>query len=413
MIFSNRDNKEVYIQNCFQKWYPMPGCQGIRMTDITLPVRLAMFSGSVMRFLMKASWPLLRPLLFLLPAETAHNLTLALLRSSKVLLQWMGASKIRTQYPALQTNIGGIPLDHPLGLAAGLDKSGRSAPALAQLGFSFLELGTITAHPQPGNPKPRLFRIPEIQAIVNRMGFNNAGAEAAAQILQSQGPLPVPRGLNIGKSKLTPLDIEAVTADYASSTEYLSPHSDYLCINVSSPNTPGLRSLQEVDSLEKIFQSVASRCSLPLAVKLAPDLADEDILEITKLAKKWHSQNRLWALILHNTTIKRPDFPEVKKNSPYRESGGLSGKPLGRRSVDLLKLVYGEVGGSIPLISVGGIFTGEDAWQRIIHGASLLQVYTGLIYRGPGIIDDILATLDKKLSEHGLNSIEEAVGLHM
>jgi dihydroorotate dehydrogenase len=266
-------------------------------------------------------------------------------------------------------------------MAAGFDKNGEVIGELGQLGFSHVEIGTVTAKAQPGNPKPRLFRLVQDRGLINRMGFNNNGADVVAERLSklrhNKGNLPI-IGVNIGKSKATA--IEDAVSDYAYSAEKLSPYADYLAVNVSSPNTPGLRSLQAIDQLEPILKAVIAKSSnKPVLVKIAPDLADEDIIEIAKLA----SRLSLSGVIATNTTISRSDLTLPADKVLAMGEGGLSGPVLAKRAVEVLKLLRQYLPESLAIISVGGVFTADDVKQRIRLGASLVQGYTGFVYEGP------------------------------
>ncbi|MFM7030257.1 MAG: quinone-dependent dihydroorotate dehydrogenase [Micrococcales bacterium] len=276
----------------------------------------------------------------------------------------------------------GLTFDGAFGLAAGFDKNAVAVRALGDLGFSHVEIGTVTALAQPGNEKPRLFRLPADRALINRMGFNNDGAEVVAQRLgalrASYGQdLPI-IGVNIGKSKVTP--VEAAADDYRASARLLAPFADYLAVNVSSPNTPGLRSLQEVSALRPILEAVlAESLGLPVLVKIAPDLADEDILAVADLALELG----LAGVIATNTTIGREGLKTAKSRIDEIGAGGLSGAPLKQRSLEVLRLLAGHLKGRMAIISVGGVETAEEARQRLESGASLVQGYSGFIYEGP------------------------------
>ncbi|MEO6052815.1 MAG: quinone-dependent dihydroorotate dehydrogenase [Chthoniobacterales bacterium] len=325
-------------------------------------------------------YPLIRPLLFRMNAETAHDVTLRALRIGshlKPLVSAIAGGHAR----ALPRKVFGIEFPNPIGLAAGLDKNGVALPAWEALGFGFVEIGTITAYPQPGNPKPRLFRLPDQEALINRMGFNNDGAEVVAQRLERlkiSGRWPrIPVGINIGKSRATPL--ENAAEDYLESFRMLFPYGDYFVINVSSPNTPGLRSLQNVDALKRILCAMRDlESSKPILVKIAPDLAEEEIVEIARLAEREHAAG----LIATNTTINHRSVPQA-----LDETGGLSGLPLRAPSTDVIRLIKKH--SPLPVIGVGGIMRASDAAEKLDVGAELVQIYTGLIYRGPGLIREI------------------------
>jgi dihydroorotate dehydrogenase len=304
----------------------------------------------------------------------------------------------------------GITFPNVLGLAAGFDKNAVGVDALAALGFGHVEIGTVTAQPQPGNPRPRLFRLPADRAVVNRMGFNNDGAEVVAlrlaarqRRLQQRGDtasrgVPVVLGVNIGKTKLVPDDDQqAVQADYETSTGLLAPYADYLVVNVSSPNTPGLRDLQAVERLEPLLGAVRARAEqatgdrrVPLLVKIAPDLSDEDVLAVADLA----TAVGLDGVIATNTTIARDGLSSPAAEVARIGAGGLSGRPLARRSLEVLRLLRGRVPEGLTLVSVGGISTVEDAQARLAAGATLLQAYTAFVYEGPRWPTRIIRGLD-------------------
>jgi dihydroorotate dehydrogenase len=310
--------------------------------------------------------------------ETAHHLGIFLIR-------FLGATGLArlAKFGVKRSPVSafGLSFDGPFGMAAGFDKNGEVIGELGQLGFSHVEIGTVTAKAQPGNPKPRLFRLVQDRSLINRMGFNNDGADVVAERLSklrhNKGNLPI-IGVNIGKSKTTA--IEDAVSDYAYSAQKLSPYADYLAVNVSSPNTPGLRSLQAIDQLEPILKAViAKSSSKPVLVKIAPDLADEDIIEIGKLA----SRLSLSGVIATNTTISRSDLTLPADKVLAMGEGGLSGPVLAKRSLEVLKLLRKYLPESMAIISVGGVFTAEDVKQRIRLGASLVQGYTGFVYEGP------------------------------
>ncbi|MEB3340872.1 quinone-dependent dihydroorotate dehydrogenase [Okeania sp.] len=318
----------------------------------------------------------------------------------------------------LEQNLWGLNFKNPVGLAAGYDKDGLAINAWPRLGFGFAELGTVTFHKQPGNPQPRLFRLPKDSAVLNRMGFNNQGAAALAERLQNQRktnslipPSLFPYGVNIGKSKIT--DLEAAPTDYLDSFRLLKSLGDYFVVNVSSPNTPGLRSLQNAESLSKILSVLQqeNQSNKPILVKIAPDLEDEAIASILEIIKEY----KISGIIATNTTINREGLKTkiISRTGKKvtEELGGISGAPLTKRSTEIIKFIWQKTEGKLPIIGVGGIFTVEDAWDKITAGASLIQVYTGWVYQGPGMVKHILQGLLKKLDEQGLNSISEAVGL--
>jgi dihydroorotate dehydrogenase len=325
---------------------------------------------------------------------------------------------------SIEQRLWGLTFPNPLGLAAGFDKDGVAARVWGSFGFGFAELGTVTLHPQPGNPRPRLFRLLEDNAVLNRMGFNNQGAEALARRLEcgkvQQGspvehsdqtlPLMIPLGINLGKSKVTPL--EEAAADYLGSFRLLKELGDYFVVNVSSPNTPGLRSLQDVAQLSLILETLQQENTThkPILVKIAPDLEWDAIADVIKLAQTY----QLAGIVATNTTIRRDmlktQMIQATGKSVREEAGGISGAPLRQRSTEVIRFIYQETQGQLPIIGVGGIFTAEDAWEKITAGASLIQVYTGWIYEGPWMVRRILEGLVQKLEERGLTSIAEAVG---
>ncbi|MCC5614746.1 quinone-dependent dihydroorotate dehydrogenase [Nostoc sp. CHAB 5836] len=314
----------------------------------------------------------------------------------------------------LEQNLFGLNFPNPIGLAAGFDKDGVAAGIWSNLGFGFAELGTVTFHAQPGNPRPRLFRLPLDKAALNRMGFNNRGAAAMAAHLaqeRQESTHSIPIGINLGKSKVTPL--EAAAQDYLDSFRLLKDLGDYFVVNVSSPNTPGLRSLQDASMLSAILDLLQQEntAQKPLFVKIAPDLDWVAIADIITLAKTY----QLAGIIATNTTISRDGLKtqviDQTGKSPQSEAGGISGEPLRDRSTEVIRFIWQQTQGQIPIIGVGGIFSPEDAWEKIIAGASLIQVYTGWIYEGPLMVRRILAGLLSKLEQNGLNSINEAVGL--
>jgi dihydroorotate dehydrogenase len=346
-----------------------------------------------------------------LPAEATHRVSFALLRALVALpgtgrvMRWLLAPRA----PELRVHAFGRELPGPLGLAAGFDKDAEGVAALLALGFGFVEIGTLTAEAQPGNPQPRLFRLPRDRALVNRMGFNNHGAAAAARRLAHRGAGTV--GANIGKTKRV-VEADAI-ADFTDSAERLAPHADYLVVNVSSPNTPGLRDLQAVDKLRPLLVAVRAACDraspmrrVPLLVKIAPDLADADIDAIADLAVEL----ALDGIIATNTTIARTGLATPDAEVAALGAGGLSGAPLAARSLAVLRRLRDRLGTRVLLIAAGGIATGDDAWQRIRAGATLVQAYTGFIYGGPGWPRRVHRELAARVRAAGLASIEQAIG---
>ena len=316
--------------------------------------------------------------------------------------------------PRLQQTLWGLDFDNPFGLAAGFDKDGTAAGMWSSFGFGFAELGAVTLHSQPGNPRPRMFRLPEDKAALNRMGANNLGAAVMADTLAQtwkRQPRKIPIGINLCKSKSA--SNEDAATDYVGSFKYLQDVADYFVINVSSPNTPGLRSLQATEQLKPIVSALqeANTQNKPILIKIAPDLEWEDIKDISNLATDYN----LSGAIATNTTIRR-DILKTRTlketgNSIQDEAGGISGLPVKERSTEVIRFIYKETNGKFPIIGVGGIFTAEDAWEKIIAGATILQVYTGWIYQGPWMVKDVLSGLVAKLDEKGLDNISDAVGL--
>jgi dihydroorotate dehydrogenase len=308
-----------------------------------------------------------------LDAEKAHRLGFRAVRLARPVLT-------RRRTPGSPVTAMGITFPNALGLAAGFDKNAVGIDALGALGFGHVEVGTVTGEPQPGNPKPRLFRLTHDRAVVNRMGFNNDGAEAVAARLAARGRRPGPvLGVNIGKSKVVAED--AAVGDYEKSARLLAPHADYLVVNVSSPNTPGLRNLQAVEKLEPILRAVQEVSGgVPLLVKIAPDLADEDVLAVADLA----TAVGLDGIVATNTTISREGLASSPAQIAAAGAGGLSGRPLTPRSLEVMRMLRDRVGDGLTLIGVGGITTAQDARDRLDAGADLIQAYTAFVYGGPG-----------------------------
>ena len=349
---------------------------------------------------------IIRPILFKMDAERAHHWAVRGL-SSPLARPFLpsGNSLAFKSGEALRTALCGIQLKHPVGLAAGFDKDAKMLQSLPHLGFSFVEVGTVTAKPQPGNPKPRLFRLPKDCAVVNRMGFNNEGVDVAVSRLQ-KAPSPLPIGGNIGKSKITPL--ESASEDYLYSLRALVPFVDYFVVNVSSPNTPGLRELQAKQPLKNLLQclSEANEAKKPLLLKIAPDLSSgalEDIVEVVEACG-------VDGVIATNTTIAREGLISSQAEVSRCGAGGLSGLPLKGPSLEVLAFLRKNLPQRVALVGVGGIFTGQDALEKIMAGASCVQIYTGLIYRGPKTVALILEELQKALALAGFRSVQEAIG---
>jgi dihydroorotate dehydrogenase len=360
---------------------------------------------------------LLRPVLFTQNAERIHNRTMRLLGWTSRCSPLCGAMHSVFGAPEMPTDVFGLHFPNPVGLAAGMDKQAEALPAWQALGFGFTELGAVTWHPQPGNPPPRIFRSIPTQAIVNRMGFNNPGAQVVAQVLadwRARGNWPAhPVGMNLGKSKVTPLD--KALEDYASSFRVLRPHLDFFVINVSSPNTPNLRQLQDKAALDEILAAMnevqtsgaaAATPPKPILVKVAPDLTLEALDEILELVGPRH----IAGIVATNTTISRPPTDNPLVRWAYEQAGGLSGQPLKTMSTEIIRHLYRQTRGALPIIGVGGIFNAEDAWEKITAGASLLQIYTGFIYEGPRTVRALVSGLDKRLLQNGFKTLAEAVG---
>ena len=353
-----------------------------------------------------------RNLLFLLPAETAHYFSMNLLKiacSIKPLRKFI-ANQFSIHDPRLRTSVFGLSFKNPVGLGAGFDKNAKYLRELEALGFGFIEIGTVTPKPQAGNDKPRLFRLPKDRALINRMGFNNDGVEVIAErlkkwrsrqtskvkpgnrmITDSRLPIDDSRliiGGNIGKNKSTPN--EDAWVDYEICFNALHPYVDFFVVNVSSPNTPGLRELQEKDSLRKILTHLQIlnknfQQQKPILLKIAPDLTKEQINDVIDLAK----EISLDGLVATNTTISRENLSTTKQHIQTIGAGGLSGKPLAQQATDIINYIHYKTATATPVIGSGGIFTGDDAAQKLKAGASLIEVWTGFIYEGPGIVRNI------------------------
>ncbi|OCB03869.1 dihydroorotate dehydrogenase (quinone) [Acidithiobacillus ferrivorans] len=359
------------------------------------------------------SYRLLRPLLFTLDPERAHTLSIAALAALRRMPQSMAylTKHYSVTDPRLAQDFWGLHFPNPVGLAAGYDKDAHAAAALPALGFGFIEIGTVTPRPQPGNPRPRVFRYPAQQTVINRMGFPGEGAAAVAHRLAALSGHPVPIGINLGKNRDTPL--AQAQDDYIAALELLFHYGDYLCINVSSPNTPGLRLLQGEEALRGLLCAVAAanqrlavqyqRAPLPLLLKIAPDLDNADLNAIGGLALG--AEPLVDGFIATNTTIKRPT-----SQPGLSESGGLSGAPLLEQSNAVIAQLYRATQGQVPIIGVGGILSAADAYAKIQAGASLLQVYSGLIFRGPELVREILETLPELWLKDGYPDLAHARG---
>jgi dihydroorotate dehydrogenase len=352
---------------------------------------------------------LARPLLFQLGPEAAHHLAFAALTPMQRVLETTPVTRARPD-PMLSHTVCGLAFPNPIGLAAGFDKNGTLPHVWAALGFGFAELGTVTAVAQPGNPAPRLFRLPDEHALINRLGFNNDGAPAVARDLGKRlgrRRPPIPIGLNIGKSGATP--IEAAVDDYRASFALLAPHADYVVVNVSSPNTPGLRDLQAEAALAPLLEALqaANRrgaAPVPLLVKVAPDLSDDHLRAIIAVARDCD----IAGIVATNTSIDRGLLP---RGHPLAgEAGGLSGAPLRERATAVIRRLYQLANGALPIIGVGGIFSAADAYAKIRAGASLVQIYTGLIYEGPDLPRQLCSGLRALLARDGYAHLRDAVG---
>jgi dihydroorotate dehydrogenase len=363
----------------------------------------------------------LRPLLFRLEPEAAHELALQTL-SLTLSTRWardVAAKRFKSATDFGEIRRFGLTFKNPIGLAAGFDKNGRAAREFAALGFGFVEVGTVTHEAQPGNPRPRLFRLPLDKALINRAGFNNDGAAALAQQLAQRRPASCVLGINIGKSRA--VAVEDAIDDYLASFESVRQHADYVVVNVSSPNTPHLRELQQEDALTALLDALqtrnreasdeargsqAQRKPVPLLVKLAPDLTLPQLEAIVRVAERV----KIDGIIATNTTTSRAN---LRTNEPEVEAcgaGGLSGAPLRARSTEMIAILYRLTKGKLPIVGVGGVFTAADAWEKICAGASLVQLYTGLVYEGVGIVRRINDGLGEIMRRENLSSLDEAVG---
>jgi len=347
---------------------------------------------------------LLRPLLFALDAETAHHVVSLLLRTAHRSRLVRAILRGPPPAPSLRVRALGMDLASPVGLAAGFDKGANMYNAMGALGFASVEVGTVTAHAQPGNPRPRLFRLPLDRAVINRMGFNNPGAAAVQRALERYAPDGVRLGVNIGKSKVASL--ENAAADYAESARRLGRFADYVVVNVSSPNTPGLRSLQSVDALRPILQAVRTELQAlprvpPLLVKIAPDLADEDVDAVVDLAV----EQNLAGMVATNTTIDRQGLRTPGEIVAMLGAGGLSGAPLRERSLGMLRRVRARAGERLELIASGGIENADHVLESLRAGASVVQLYTAMVFHGPGVVHAIHRELERRVAQAGCGSI--------
>jgi dihydroorotate dehydrogenase len=352
----------------------------------------------------------LRPFLFRLDPELAHEFTLEWLARAGKFPPLLSLLKRIYSYqtPVLPVEIMGIQFPGPVGLAAGLDKDARCIDALSSFGFGHIELGTVTPKPQPGNPTPRMFRLPEHQAIINRMGFNSAGLSPFLENIANTKKT-IPLGINLGKNAATP--IEQAAGDYISGLKQLYLYADYFTINISSPNTKNLRDLQSAEALDGLLSEIMKtrqqladefKRTVPVAVKIAPDIENSHIPALAELLVR-HGVD---AVIATNTTI---DHSSVSGSEHADETGGLSGKPLKDRANEVVSLLYQELQGEVPIIGVGGITNAEDAWQRLLAGAEMVQIYTSFIYNGPGIVAEINKGLAQRVAESGAESLQGAI----
>ncbi len=341
--------------------------------------------------------------MFTIPPERIHDIIMGGLKTLQRLTPLTRAMTrvVRVDGPLLEQTLFGVRFPAPVGLAAGFDKNAEAPDTWSAIGFGYAELGTVTPKAQPGNERPRLYRLPKDKAILNRMGFNNDGALSVAERLRAR-KTPEIVGINIGKNKLS----EDAVGDYRATATVLGPLADYLVVNVSSPNTPGLRNLQSVESLRPILDVVTTATTTPVLVKIAPDLSDEDIDAVADLAVEMN----LAGIVATNTTISREGLRTDAAEVEDMGAGGISGAPLNNRALEVLRRLHARVGDQLVLVSSGGISSPEQAWERITSGASLLQGYTPFIYGGPGWIYRIHKGLQKQLKAHGLSNITDAVG---
>ena len=354
-----------------------------------------------------------RPLISRLDSERSHDLALSTL--SKFDKSQYGKSLLSGMFqsPELPIHVLGKLFHHPLGLAAGMDKGAKALSAWPALGFSWIEYGGVTRFPQEGNPKPRMFRANSERALVNSMGFNNPGASSIRDSLisrHSSGNWPnVPVAANIGRSKK--VNNEQAPADYASTLDTLWNHADIFVLNVSSPNTPGLRDLQHEDTLSSVLRECTSirnryQSDKPILLKLSPDCTDEQVLQIADIAMS----GGLDGIVATNTTITRPEPSNTQSRIAFSQNGGVSGRPLQKRSLEVISNLYDYTNGKMTIVGVGGIDSPDSAWNAITSGASLIQLYSGLVFNGPGVTSGIVRGLKRKVSENGFSGISEAIG---
>lgn len=400
-----------------------------------VPVRINYFSGiCVWNGRMRASvknklltgksmgivWSLfVKPLIAIQDSEKAHRRAVKALAIADSFLPTRGLLKLANRRAELPSERFGLSFPNPLGIAAGMDKDAQALRGWANLGFGFVEIGGVTVEPQEGNPKPRMFRVNKLQALVNRMGFNNIGSIAVAEKLakaKSKGKWPdVPVAANIGKSKDT--TNEDAAKEYSKTVERLWPYVDLFIINVSSPNTPGLHELQQDVALTAVLKACfvvngemakqTGEDEKPILVKISPDLENAEITALVDIVIAAGCAG----IVATNSTTTRPTSSDAKVKSQLEQSGGLSGRPLANRSTEVIRIIAEHTGGDFPIIGVGGISGVEDAWEKITNGACLLQLYSALIFQGPSVVKQIVKGLRRKLSEHGLSSLDQAVGL--
>lgn len=358
-------------------------------------------------------YKIVKPFLFRMDAEDAHHLIIDGMGKATAVpgvKPMLSAIWGTPDTPELAVELLDLHFKHPIGLAAGLDKNAKAVAGFARIGLSFMEVGTVTPKGQTGNELPRLFRLPPDEALINRMGFNNEGADAMAERLSKLPPQSIPIAVNIGKNKLTPN--EQAADDYRQCLQRLYPYGDFFVVNISSPNTPDLRDLQHGDELKLLLAAVKDEMGKqakqhggkekPIVVKVAPDNSEEQLTYMAEAIQ----MSGMSGIIATNTTISRDGLTHANA----AESGGLSGRPLTKRSTEVIRSLYAMTGGQLPIIGSGGIFTGEDAYEKIRAGASLVEVYTALIYRGPGLLKAIHADLRRRLKQDGFGSIIEAIG---
>ena len=356
-------------------------------------------------------YSLIRSILFRLPAESAHEFALKALRSglsTSFAHEAVAKRLVTREFGSL--NRFGLEFANPIGLAAGFDKNGSYTRELTSLGFGFIEVGTVTNQPQPGNPKPRLFRLPKDRALINRLGFNNVGAAQVAENLRRDRPDCIV-GVNIGKSRN--VAIEDAVPDYLASFEAVYEVADYIAVNVSSPNTPNLRELQAASLLKELLTALQQRNKelssdrpKPLLLKIAPDLSESEMEQIVAVAL----ETNIAGIIATNTTVRREGLQTPAAEVQSFGDGGLSGAPLRPRSNEVISTIYGLTRGALPIIGVGGVFSSEDAWAKMCAGASLIQLYTGFIYEGPTVVRRINEGLAAIMKREGFTLIDDAVG---